>query len=491
MIRNIAIAIISFFCATNVLAQDISSIAEQELKPYSYVMVVTEPEQLAIDDEKFYHISNKVVFPVNRSELPESSPFLKELAEKVIPVINRDSLQLEYLMVRGAASPEGSYENNKRLGEARAKSLFDYLNSHLRFPAREGRYTQNNVPEDYVGLCRLMREANDNDYSVVKDICDLCLADNNVTKLKERLQTVDNGRLWSRLLKEYFPQLRAARLVLFFRKYSAHDRFFLPKCERYAKIEYPQSVVTQRNLSPVFLGYIKAMPEPEPLDSILVRRHVLAIKTNLLYDFFYMPGHYWAPSPNLQLEYYPKSGHMTLNLGLTFPYWHWWSKYQFWQIRDYNIEGRYYFKGHGEFYGPYVAADIRNTIYGIGFGKDKGWEGEGLGGGLSFGWVWHLSKNKRWRLEANIGVGYFRTTYDPYVYGNPVSGEEDGKYYYDYTGAVSKFKERNHVFQWIGPTQVGLHLTYDILYRRINKRGVSVNRTERVNITGAQKGGRR
>ena len=180
----------------------------------------------------------------------------------------------------------------------------------------------------------------------------------------------------------------------------------------------------------------------------------------------------------MQLEYYPLTGHFTANLSFTGPYWHHWSRQQFWQIRDYVLEGRYYFAGLGQFIGPYVSGYVHTNIYGIGLSKTKGWEGEGLGAGAIVGYTMNISRNKRWRLEFSLGVGYYRTKYDPYVYGNPKSTIEDGLYYYDYLGKKENFKERNHVFSWLGPTNIGVHLTYDLLFRRIQKKGVSFNRSE-------------
>ena len=69
-------------------------------------------------------------------------------------------------------------------------------------------------------------------------------------------------------------------------------------------------------------------------------------------------------------------------------------------------------------------------------------------------------------------VGYLTTKYDPYVWGNPITGAVDGKYYYDYTGKASRFKKRNHRFNWMGPTNLGVQLTYDIIYRKHEKGGV-------------------
>ena len=67
--------------------------------------------------------------------------------------------------------------------------------------------------------------------------------------------------------------------------------------------------------------------------------------------------------------------------------------------------------------------------------------------------------------------GAFTTKYDPYVWGNPITGEADGKYYYDYKGTASKFKKRNRVFTWMGPTNLGVQLTYDLIYRKREKGG--------------------
>ena len=72
-------------------------------------------------------------------------------------------------------------------------------------------------------------------------------------------------------------------------------------------------------------------------------------------------------------------------------------------------------------------------------------------------------------MSASFGAFY--TRYDPYVYGNPITGAEDGLYYYDYHGNSNDFKERNYQMTWFGPTNAGLHITYDIIYRKKQPRG--------------------
>ena len=199
--------------------------------------------------------------------------------------------------------------------------------------------------------------------------------------------------------------------------------------------------------------------------------HLLAVRTNMLHDLLYVPQFGFAPSPNIQFEYYPRQGHYTFNLGFTFSHHRRSDDYKFFQIRDLQLELRRYFKGGGAFTGPYFGVYAEGTIYGIGFTKTKGWEGEGGGGGLSVGYVWPLNKKGNLRLEVSANLGLFITRYDPYVYGNPITDIEDGLYYYDYQGEPSEFSKRNHQFTWFGPTNAGLHITYDLIYRKSKKGG--------------------
>lgn len=113
-------------------------------------------------------------------------------------------------------------------------------------------------------------------------------------------------------------------------------------------------------------------------DSIC-NNHLIAIRTNLIHDLLYVPQFGFAYGGNIQLEYYPKKGHYTYNIGFTFSNHRHWDDYKFFQIRDLQLELRRYFKGGAAFTGTYLGVYAEGTIYGIGFSKTKGWEGEGGG----------------------------------------------------------------------------------------------------------------
>ena len=430
--------------------------------PYTYLYFLGQHDEPYVTDEEFYEMSFKVIFPVNKYELPDNNEFLRQLADEVIPMLNRDSLELVDVMMRGAASPEGPLRWNTFLGEHRGQALIDFVNARLAFPLKNENFNLHVESEDYRYLCLMMQQANDPDCERVQRLCDTYGYD--VAQLKRKLQAADEGRLWSRLLRQYFPELRASRIVFFVRRVQPQ------------LVEVTDTIVTyvQRD-SLVF----------EPVWEKLPRREFLSIKTNLLFDFASVPGYgRYCPVPNVAVEYYPRKGHFTFGGSFDFPWWQSYWGHRYFQIRNYQLETRYYFRpgdealtppGHGAaFRGWYVQAYAHAFLYGICFDVDRGWVGEGLGAGIGAGYVLPLSRKGHWRLEFQVQAGFFTTRYDPYQWENPVDPTvHDNLYYYKWTLAPDLFKKRQYRYNWLGPTRVGITLTYDLLYRRRAKKGIS------------------
>ena len=87
------------------------------------------------------------------------------------------------------------------------------------------------------------------------------------------------------------------------------------------------------------------------------------------------------------------------------------------------------------------------------------------------GYVLPLSRKGHWRLEFQLQAGVFYTKYDPYQYENPVDPNyRDHLYYYKWTQKPSLFKKRQYSYTWIGPTRVGITLSYDLFYRKARKK---------------------
>lgn len=161
----------------------------------------------------------------------------------------------------------------------------------------------------------------------------------------------------------------------------------------------------------------------------------VALKTNLLY---------WATTtPNLGIEI-GISRKFTLDISGNYNPWNFSDnkKIKHWLVQP---ELRYWtcerFNGHFfGLHGHYAQFNF-SCIKPLGL-KDLRYEGDLYGAGLSYGYHWIL--NKRWSIEATIGVGWAHIDYD--------------KYPCDECGIKIKSDSR----EYFGPTKVGINFIYII-----------------------------
>jgi len=161
----------------------------------------------------------------------------------------------------------------------------------------------------------------------------------------------------------------------------------------------------------------------------------VGVKSNLLYDA--------TTTLNLGLEI-GLAPQWTLELPGNYNPWTFSDdrKLKHWLVQP---EVRYWLcdKFNGHFFGLHGHAGGYN-ISGIKtFGFDQGrYEGNLYGGGVSYGYQWIL--NKRWSVEATVGVGYTYLTHTKY---------ECGK-------CAEKIKDDTK--RWFGPTKAGISIIYII-----------------------------
>ena len=448
--HSLILAAILFAWVLPVSAKSSDEVIYRQLPecPFVYVAETFTTTPPDISDSLFDQVAQGISFKVNRTELRADDPFVAYYNDTLVPLLKKMDLVLCGVLVKGAASPEGPYDNNVRLSRERTRRLMDFLQEYSDQPIFDDALSSQFITEDYGYLITLMKRAGDKETDQVKAIWDDCNGDERMCK--QRLMALNGGRTWKRLLEKYFPTLRQSRVVLF---YAPHPQRALVRGLRYDPVDIKRDTIPYMRTVPSFPREFK-------------RRHMVAVRTNLVHDLLIEPHFGFAPGVNVQLEYYPLWGHYTYNAGFTFTNHRHWDDCKFFQVRDAQLELRRYFRGGGEFLGTYLGAYAEGTVYGIGFNERKGWEGEGGGAGLSIGHTCNLNRKGNLRLELSLSAGLFITRYDPYVYGNPLTGQVDGLYYYNYLGSASQFRERNHRFIWFGPTNAGIHLTYDIIYRK-------------------------
>lgn len=422
-------------------------------------------------DSTFIAESRPVIFRVNTTEIrPEDATWITDSLIPRLQALGPNSI----LLGRSAASPEGSLEGNHRLAIGRYQAITDFF---LQQGFNPSRIHFDVADEEYLLLIEMMRLRHDPDYEIVRNI--VTKHGDDFATIKSQLKDLRGGDLWFRLHRDYFPLLRAVRIM-------AYDlgSFVAEPVDpglfdiRIAKVPHPDLFVEK--------------PEQTPY-----RRELLSIKTNLLELIAYVPQYGFCPMPNVALEYYPRHGHWTFGASLDFP---WWvgntSNHKYFELNNYQLEARYYLRnsdlsysdlahtqpsGIPAFKGWYLQGNVHAFLYQIGFSATKGWIGEGLGGGIGAGYVLPLSKDGHWRLDFGLQVGYFWTQYDPFIYGipEPHGGGYDGDYYYDTDRYKDNFVKRQHRFSWIGPTRVGVTLSYDLLYRRRYSKRPSFSKWEK------------
>lgn len=570
--------------ASNITAPGLNAfqVDSLELQKYSYVVTTYDdsPAQ-TFDAKEFCRRAGAVLFRVNQTTISPDNAFLAELRNEILPLMKSQNLELYHIDVRGAASPEGPVENNRRLAAGRANVLRDSITNIL--PSATGDIISlSSVTEDYELLIYYMEEAGDPDAALVRQLVDKW--SHSPKDLKWALFTAKKRTLWKKLLKDYFPELRATRVILHFRVATPTEpEKVIPPCQCAGGTECvclangqpcqcgkddaclckshtdskcqceqttthpckcgaeegedctcrqhdadicrcttdPDALCSGLGTNPCrcmtdstacrcalndsigchcLIPTVPVVRDTLVVDSIPHRRPFMALSTNVLYDVFYMPDYGFAPMWNGKAEFYfyndrfPFWNHTSLNLGFINPYWHKWNEHKFFQIRNYEIEGRWYShfeRETGQRYGWYVGAAIDNNKFGIGLDDNRGWQGEGLGFQVTGGYVVPLDKCKSWKLEVNLGAGFYETHYDPYIYDDPFPeggingghGEYDPPtfnpdadklhYYYKWFGAAKDFKKRQYRYRWLGPTQIGISIKYDLLWKRSPRRGVS------------------
>ena len=408
-----------------------------------------------LSDEQLWQRAAVVRFPVGRAYIPYSDTGFSNVV-KAVKIIKDSCMVSRLLVIRGSASPEGGYLVNNRLAHLRAKALVKALSKYIALPDSmvEERYIQ----EDYMGLKRLLADKPTSYSRQVTDIIDRYKGDD--AKTKQALQRLDGGKIWRLLLRDYFPDLRASRIVLFVsKKTSAGENTSLgvPSDLQSDGKQRASEHVDTTLVSTVDTAVCKSTDPPSGHPD-------LNIKTNILYDFaLFIPQYGYAPTPNLAIEYLPKSGHITPVVELTWSPWRSDSRSKTWIIHNLLLEGRYYIIGN-TYTGHYVSAYANTGAYDIQFSGTKGWLSDkwskNYGFGLGWGYVKRFNDTSRWKWEVNASLGYLHSSYDGYH--DAEGWAEPGNTYFNWhENPLDYHRYKNHLNYW-GLTRLGFSISYDL-----------------------------
>lgn len=395
-----------------------------------YIKVIGENDTLpAVSDDELFDNGIAVYFKVNSTRFASTDKGFLQLRYDLTHIPEGYKF-CQLIVLRGSASPEGPADNNRRLAHQRARALTDSLRKYVTLP--ESTIVERFINEDYAGLQRLMVASDEPYRDDVLNALDLSQTD---AANKKRLQALHGGTTWKLLLRDYFPRLRATRVIMVISRNP----------DEWKPIDMPPIVVTTH---PVKANI--PVPPLTPLPAVEERyfKPWIAVNTNLPYDA--------VMTPNIEIErWFGKDARWSVMAEWNFPWWQWHHKERVYEVNEIGLELRrwapqrmlaYHSRyGVDEFH-PLIGRFI--GIYLAGGNYDLEWryhgeQGDIYSAGITYGYSIRLSRH--WNMEFSASAGYL---YSPYTHYEAENHDDIlfGKY-------------KKHV-SYIGPTKLKVSLSW-------------------------------
>lgn len=380
-----------------------------------------------------------VYFEKDKAHIDPAFDGNKKTLDSISGLISRYGRTPQFhISVTGAASPEGTTTFNQWLSHRRVESLVEYMEMRTGVLLSAPVLDSVGMGVDWDGLALSIERAEafdgaDEALSIIRDTPIWIVDDGKVTggRLKS-IKDLNGGRVYRYMMEHLFFYQRRVQVVLQYVPYVP------PASVIKAVPTVPAVVCSMEEMPvPVPLARTASVPEYEPY-------YRLALKTNLLADIALMPS--------LELEYLINGQWSVSAQGAVA----WWSNdpaHRYYQISTIYPEARWWFKTKAPWHGHYLGLFAGGTWYDLENGA-RGYQGEGGFVGISYGYMFPISKCLS--FEAGIGLGYLYTKYREYL---PMPYGDSWHYVYQQTS----------VLNYVGP----LKLKFAFVWRFLdtNKKG--------------------
>lgn len=341
-------------------------------------------------------------FSDNTKRLQEIDSFLKEIQQD-------STLTILQVSFRGSASPEGSYQLNRKLARGRLDALENIIRHEVEIPdsiiTRDDSYISWEYLKEQVSLSNISRKQEVIDIINLEPRLVRYVGDRHIDHRIVKLKSLDGGRIWNQLYKSYFPRMRNARVVFVMNK-----REIIPAVEPlvppmtidvFQKLELGPLAKEQSQESAVMDGwdrslYLKTNTLGWGLAISNIGAEVdLAKHLSLSVPAYYSALNYFSTTVKFR----------TLAVQPELRYW-------------FNEDNQKFFVGAHFGYAQYNVAVNGDYRY-----QDHDGTSPALGGGISVGYRMPISTNDRWHIEFSLGAGVYDLNYDRFY------NVENGKLY--------------------------------------------------------------
>lgn len=359
---------------------------------------------------------------------------------------------IDRIVITAGASPEGGRIPNAQLARLRAAELKAYITG--RWPRiRKVEFEVRSLGGDWDGLRLLV--AKDPLVPHRGEVLDLLdrAGDNN---LRTRLRRIDGGAAYDYIADRIFPRLRKATAVIEGREggrpqAGGRNPYTTSTDERRTPSKDAGQISRQEADYFSRQGQVRTFTIPDRHRAARVRKPLLALKTNLLFDA--------ATLLNIEAEV-PLGDRYSVAGEWIFPWWLRESDQYAAQMGTATLEARRWLGRRSQvpvMTGWFVGVHGGGGYYDAEW-KDAGHQGEFFLAGVSGGFAHTVSRNENWRMEYSLGLGYMGAHYRKYV---PIMGSD---------GEWVLVRRGNGNYNWFGPTRARVSLVW-ILGPRVNGKG--------------------
>ncbi len=158
----------------------------------------------------------EVIFKVSKIDIDTTLFDNRETFAMILNAVDKiysdPRYKIEKIEVFGYASPEGPRQFNKWLGENRAKALIDYIIAQRpQYNLTRDNFQIVNGDENWSGLHKVLADSEIDNRDTLLAIIDRTDLTNN--QKKNEIRALDNGKTWTRLIREIYPRLRSSKYV--------------------------------------------------------------------------------------------------------------------------------------------------------------------------------------------------------------------------------------------------------------------------------------
>lgn len=348
-----------------------------------------------------------VDFRVNKTNLDSSFSDNAIRVQEIISFlqeIRQDStVRIVEVSFCGAASPEGSYQLNRKLAQGRLSSLEKLVRQEVEIP--DSVITRN---DSYIPWDILKSLVKDSELTHKEEVLAILEEesrlvdyhhpnthiDNRIVKIKQ----LDEGRVWQQINRQFFSSMRnACTVIVTYRDELQTDPEVISQ-------PVEPEVKTESEPAPV------VVPEPEPVPEIITGtegwNRQLHVKTNAI-------GLAMAiANAGVEVDLAP---HWSFTLPVYYSAWDYFKSTIKFRTFAVQPEFRYWFSenNHKFFIGAHFGyAQYNIAVDGNYRYQDHDGKSPALGGGISVGYRMPISKNDKWHIEFTLGAGAYRLHYD-------------------------------------------------------------------------------